>query len=129
MADVIKVDVEARIARDERVTPGGEGVIELPGELLFVVSAAGVTAEGADCLQRAWEWYIERGIWQYRQGLAPVRRVTYHRTDLQGAVCEVAAEQDVVDVYLSPEHFTLGSVSGLQTAARACARSGWQWAR
>jgi hypothetical protein len=108
--------------------PGGEGVLELPGEILFVVSAAGVTRAGAECLQSSWAWFIDRGIWRYREdGGAPILRTTYRLADLGDAACEVTATPDEVDVLLSPCHFTHGSLNGLQTAARASVRAGWTY--
>lgn len=118
--------VGVRIVRDDRVRPGGEGVIELPGEVLFVVSAAGITQEGAECLEASWAWFIERGIWRYRAGGgAPILSVHYSHADLGDAACEVDARAEVVAVRLSPHHFTRGSVNGLQVAARASVRAGW----
>lgn len=117
----------ARIVRDERVRPGGEGVLALPGEVLFVVSADGVTAAGAHCLERAWGWYIDRGIWRYQEaGGVPILRTSYHLTDaLDDAACEVDACAESVDIYLSPRHFTRGSANGLEVVARASVRAGW----
>jgi hypothetical protein len=96
---------------------------------LFVVSAAGVTAAGAHCLEQAWAWYIDRGIWRYQEvGGAPILRTSYHLSDALGdAACEVDACTQTVDVYLSPRHFTRGSVNGLEVTARASVRSGWAY--
>jgi hypothetical protein len=119
---------QARIARDERVRPGGEGVIALPGEVLFVVSADGVTQQGADCLEQAWAWYIDRGLWRYRAGGGRPIVTNYERGDLdEDVVCEVNAEAGRVDICLSSRHFTQGSVNGLGVAVRSSVRSGWTY--
>lgn len=121
--------VKARIVRDDRVKPGGEGVVEMPGEILFVVSAEGVTQGGAEALEDAWGWFIERGLWRYDERGGESITATYRRATLPGEVaarvCCSSAGQ--VTCLLSPEHFTQGSVSGLQVAVRSSVRNGWRY--
>jgi hypothetical protein len=119
--------VQVHIVRDDRVAPGGEGVVELPGELLFVVSAAGVTQDGAECLQACWRWFIDRGLWRYGQpgGQPLVTRYLHRQRGLD--VAQVLCRPGEVECWCSPRHFTRGSVNGLQVAARASVRRGWRY--
>lgn len=119
--------MQVRIVRDDRVNPGGEGVVELPGELLFVVSAAGVTQGGAESLLECWEWFIDRGLWRYQASGGSPLVTTYHRQDIGAAAARVRCTPGQVDVWCSPCHFTQGSVNGLQVAARASVRRGWRY--
>lgn len=119
--------MRAVIVRDHRVNPGGESIVEMPGEQLFVVSAAGVTARGAQALQSCWAWFIDRGIWRYgAPGGQPIT-TTYHLQPLHRAAAEVETLPGETHCYLDPRHFTRGSANGLQAAARAACRRGWTY--
>jgi hypothetical protein len=119
--------VDVQIVRDRRVMPGGEGIVEMPGELLFVVSAQGVTQEGADGLLSCWRWFIDRGLWRYQDGGGDMLTTTYHLVALEGASAEVETSAGLVRCWLSRDHFARGSANGLQTAARASVRRGWRY--
>lgn len=120
--------IEVHVVRDERVRPGGEGVVELPGELLFVVSAHGVSERGAAALVDSWRWFIDRGIWRYgAAGGDPVTTVYHHAQRGREPVRVRCSRDAAVDVWCSPEHFCLGTVNGLQVAARSSIRRGWRY--
>lgn len=120
--------MDVRIVRDERVAPGGEGTVELPGEILFVVSAAGVSEDGAEALEDGWRWFIHRGIWRYGEPGGEAVTTCYRRVALPSdVVVRLSCSSGVVECILSPQHFTQGSTSGLQVAARASVRSGWRY--
>ena len=120
--------MDVRIVRDDRVAPGGEGTVELPGEILFFVSAAGVSEDGAETLEDGWRWFIQRGIWRYGEpGGEPVT-TCYRRAPLPAdVVVRLSCSSGIVECILSPEHFTQGSANGLQVAARASVKGGWRY--
>ena len=120
------IAVQVHIVRDARVAPGGEGVVELPDELLFVVSAAGVTQDGAECLQACWRWFIDRGLWRYGHDGGQPLTTTYHHRKPGHDAALVVCRPGEVECWCSPEHFTRGSVNGLQVAARSSVRRGWR---
>jgi len=120
--------VQIRIARDERVIPGGERWVELPGEVLLVVSAAGVTQGGAEALEDAWAWYIDRGLWRYGESGGEPFQTSYRRTRLAGRTAvRLVTWRGQVECMLDPGHFTQGTVNALQVCARSMAQRGWRY--
>lgn len=120
--------MRVEIVRDHGVCPGGESWLVLLDEMVFVASAAGVSPEGAECLQQCWGYFIERGIWRWRAGGKPIR-TEYHRVDrlISGAACSVRTTPGLATCLLSAEHFSMGSTNGLQSAARDSIRNGWTY--
>jgi hypothetical protein len=102
-------------------------VVEMPGELLFVVSAAGVSHDGAEALQDCWRWFIYQGLWRYGQPGGQPLVTTYHLANIGEYAAQVRGRPGRVDCWCSVDHFSRGSVNGLQAAARASIRRGWRY--
>lgn len=117
------------VARDHGLTPGAETWFELaPDELVFFVSASGVTVLGACALESAWQRFLDRGLWRYHQpgGIAASITYVYQEYD-PGAVVRLDIQREAGRCYLSPRHFELPSMHGLQSAAASSIASGWSY--
>lgn len=121
--------MKVHVVRDAAVQPGACAWLELGcDEMVAAVSAAGVSEEGARCLQSCWGWFIEQGLWRWQDDTGtgePVRATYHHGEPPSGDVVEIAALGGDVEVWLSPEHFTAASVTGLERAVRDCIAAGW----
>lgn len=123
--------MQVHVSRDPGTQPGRSTWLDLGGELVFVVSAAGVSALGAQALEQAWDAFIGRGRWVYGGDGARIS-AHYHRQEVEpGDVVRVTCRGDGaqwrVDCYLSPEHFAAASVVGLEREARDSIRCGWRY--
>jgi hypothetical protein len=87
-------------------------------EIVFVVSADGVTDVGARALQAAWDATREPGDWHYDVPVGEPATAAYMRQQwCPGAVVHLQQFGAHCDVYLSPRHFCEASAHGIQQAA------------
>lgn len=116
------------VVRDTHVQPGAETWLDLPGEIILVVSAAGITADGAAALEGALMYFLARGVWEYATGRGAPMDLRYFRTNHLPPTrpAMVTSRGHLVKVYLCPDHFSLESFQGLYRASLECVAHGWR---
>jgi hypothetical protein len=113
-------NVQIFVVRDEAVAPGGESWMMLPGEVVCVVSAQGVTEVGAEALEVALGDFVDRGVWiGCEVNGEPVRMRVYHTTHVDHLLSPPApvvmvAHGALVKVYMSASHFAPESATALE---------------
>jgi hypothetical protein len=111
--------VIVHVARDPGIQPGGTQWFQIADdEIVFMVSAEGVTDIGARALEAVWTATREPGDWHFDTPVGDPATAAYYRQEWdEGAIVHLVQTGAHCDVYLSPCHFSEGSTRGIQRAA------------
>jgi hypothetical protein len=117
------------VARSDDLPAGTGGWFETECELMVAFSARDVSDAGARALELAWTDRIEQGHWTWTDrddGMTRVTAVYRLEERLPASVpVLIRGTLGLVDLYLSPEHFSPAGVDAAQRMADEC--SGYRW--
>lgn len=125
--------MKVHVVRDKAIKPGGASWVAMPDEdIVFMVSAAGVSLAGAEALEKVWAPFVADGTWCWRPGqigVGPPIRTRYSSSTHLPArgVVWLSVRPHFVRGLLSREHFTPASARGIDKAVACCVKSGWKY--